>query len=599
MNIFSVITLLGGLGLFLYGMEVMGDGLKNSSGETLKKFLGKLTQSTVMGVITGTLVTAVIQSSTATIVLTVGLVTAGILNLKQAVSIVMGANIGTTATAQIIRLMDIDSAGNKILEFFKPSTLAPVAIIIGIILIMFIKKRNLKNVGDICMGFGVLFTGLMSMTAAVEPLAESEAFANMLSMFTDAPMLGILTGLVTTVIVQSSSAMVGILQSLSVTGIMTFQVVYPIIMGINLGTCVTTAMVCSIGSVKDAKRTGIVHIAFNTIGTVVFMIGMSILQASGAFGGLWDKVVSSGDIANFQTLFNLLTAVLLVPFADLLVKLSLVIVKPESDSEMGEANLLYQSLDEKLFVSPAIAVERTLSSIVEVSEIARNNLYEAMKQFDGYDLDRQAGIESMEDVVDGFADRLEHYLVQLSKNTEGDKENRQINMLMHSSMAIERIGDHAINIDETANSLRKEGASFSAAAKVELELMMGAVEEILATTIESMRNKDTNLARMIEPLEEVIDEMSTVLRDKHVERLKKGECSVNAGLAFIEVLTNLERVADQCSNIAVLVISFDDPMILKNNHEYLHQLHIGANSEYMAEYNKKREQYITALDKLI
>lgn len=266
--IITVIKLLGGLAMFLYGMEIMGDGLKQGSGTALKNVLGKLTQNAFLGLLTGTLVTAVVQSSTATIVLTVGLLGAGILNLRQAVSIVLGANIGTTVTAQLIRLMDIESSGNSILVFFKPETLAPIALIIGILFVMFIKNEASKNVGMIALGFGILFTGLMSMTSAVEPLSESEAFANILSRFSNMPLLGILTGLVLTVIVQSSSAMVGILQALSSTGAMSFNLVYPIIMGINLGTCVTTAMVCSIGSSKDAKRTGVVHIVFNTVGTI-------------------------------------------------------------------------------------------------------------------------------------------------------------------------------------------------------------------------------------------------------------------------------------------------------------------------------------------
>ncbi len=285
--VLTAIKLLGGLAMFLYGMEVMGDGLKQGSGTALKNVLGKLTKNALLGVITGALVTAVIQSSTATIVLTVGLIGAGILNLKQAVSIVLGANIGTTVTAQLIRLMDIESSGPSLLTFFKPDTLAPIALIIGIILVMFIKKESSNNVGMIALGFGILFMGLMSMTDAVEPLSESEAFVNTLAYFSDMPILGIFTGLVLTVIVQSSSAMVGILQALSSTGVMTFNLVYPIIMGINIGTCVTTALVCSIGSSKDAKRTGVVHIVFNIIGTILFMIVMEIIRSAGGFPGLW------------------------------------------------------------------------------------------------------------------------------------------------------------------------------------------------------------------------------------------------------------------------------------------------------------------------
>ena len=352
--IMMAVKLLGGLAMFLYGMEVMGDGLKQGSGTALKNVLGKLTHNVVLGVLTGALVTAVIQSSTATIVLTVGLIGAGILNLKQAVSIVMGANIGTTVTAQIIRLMDIESGSGSILAFFKPDFLAPVALILGIILIMFVKKESVKTPGMIAMGFGILFIGLMSMTDAVDPLSSSPAFANVLSYFSDMPVIGIFTGLVLTVIVQSSSAMVGILQALSSTGAMTFELVYPIIMGINLGTCVTTAMVCSIGSSKDAKRTGVVHIVFNTVGTILFMIVMTIIRAAGGFPGLWESTVNSGGIANFQTIFNLLTAVALIPFTNFLVWTACKFVKDEEAAEVVYPELA--ALDRKLMGVPAVAL---------------------------------------------------------------------------------------------------------------------------------------------------------------------------------------------------------------------------------------------------
>ena len=352
--IMMAVKLLGGLAMFLYGMEIMGDGLKQGSGTALKNVLGKLTHNVVLGVLTGALVTAVIQSSTATIVLTVGLIGAGILNLKQAVSIVMGANIGTTVTAQIIRLMDIESGSGSILAFFKPDFLAPVALIFGIILIMFVKKESLKTPGMIAMGFGILFIGLMSMTDAVDPLSSSPAFASVLSYFSDMPVIGIFTGLILTVIVQSSSAMVGILQALSSTGAMTFELVYPIIMGINLGTCVTTAMVCSIGSSKDAKRTGVVHIVFNTVGTILFMIVMTIIRAAGGFPELWESTVNSGGIANFQTIFNLLTAVALIPFTSALVWIACKCVKEDEDPVTVYPELA--ALDRKLMGVPAVAL---------------------------------------------------------------------------------------------------------------------------------------------------------------------------------------------------------------------------------------------------
>ena len=332
----AIIQLLGGLAMFLYGIEVMGDGLKNSSGAALKRVLEKVTGNVILGVLTGTLVTAVIQSSTATIVLTVALIGAGVLNLKQAVSIVMGANIGTTITAQIIRLGSIEAGDNWLLWLFDTDTLAPVALLIGIILLMFIKSKKAKPVADICIGFGVLFIGLNLMTSGVKPLIGTDAFTAFLGILKN-PLVGILFGLVLTVIVQSSSATVGMLQTVAAvpaSGV-TFAMAYPIIMGINLGTCVTTAMVCSIGSSKDAKRTGVVHIAFNTIGTVVFFAAMWIMQQFSVFGAeFWSASVDSGGIANFQTIFNLGTAIMLLPFSGLLVKLSLLVVTEDQVGDM-------------------------------------------------------------------------------------------------------------------------------------------------------------------------------------------------------------------------------------------------------------------------
>ena len=385
-TIIMAIKLLGGLAMFLYGMEIMGDGLKKGSGNALKNVLGKLTQNAFLGLLTGALATAVIQSSTATIVLTVGLIGAGILNLRQAVSIVLGANIGTTVTAQIIRLMDIDSSGGSILVFFKPETLAPIALVLGILLFMFIKKDTSKNIGLIALGFGILFTGLVAMTDAVEPLSNSEAFKNILAQFSEMPILGIITGLVLTVVVQSSSAMVGILQALSSTGAMTFDLIYPIIMGINLGTCVTTAMVCSIGSSKDAKRTGIVHIVFNTIGTILFMIGMAILKEVGAFSNLWDSVADSGVIANFQTIFNLITAIVLLPFTNLLVKIACMFVKDDEVQEEIYPEIM--ALDKKLMIAPAVALGELAKVVAHVANMAKENITRSLQQYEKYEAKR-------------------------------------------------------------------------------------------------------------------------------------------------------------------------------------------------------------------
>lgn len=594
--ILTAIKLLGGLAMFLYGMEIMGDGLKQGSGTTLKNVLGKLTHNIFLGLITGTLVTAVIQSSTATIVLTVGLLGAGILNLKQAVSIVMGANIGTTVTAQIIRLMDIDSSGNSILTFFKPDTLAPVALIIGIILVMFIKKEGLKNVGFIALGFGILFTGLISMTNAVEPLAESQAFVDVLSYFTDIPILGIFTGLVLTVIVQSSSAMVGILQALSSTGVMTFELVYPIIMGINLGTCVTTAMVCSIGSNKDAKRTGIVHIVFNTIGTILFMIVMSIIRNMGGFAGLWTSVVNSGVIANFQTLFNLITAVVLLPFSGLLVKLACAVVKDDEKEE--EILPEIAALDNKLMIAPTLALGEVTTVAIDMASAARHNVARALLQFEEYSEERSAKIYATENRIDQFTDAADNYLIELSSNIEQLADKRQHNMLMQCVRDIERIGDYATNFDEQAKLLHESNTHFSSGARKEIEILGNAILEILRLTVDALENDSDSTARRIEPLEEVIDDMVLHLKNRHTERLCAGICSIDTGLVFMDALTTMERAADQCSSIAMLMLGRHNEEILKNHHLYLQELHQNGDSSYRAEMENRREQYLVPLKQI-
>ena len=589
-----IIKLLGGLAMFLYGMEVMGDGLKQGSGNTLKNVLGKLTQNAFLGVLTGALVTAVIQSSTATIVLTVGLISAGILNLKQAVSIVLGANIGTTVTAQIVRLMDIESSGGSVLAFFKPDTLAPIALIIGIICIMFIKKETFKNVGMIALGFGVLFMGLLSMTDAVKPLSDSQAFIDALSSFSDMPVLGIFVGLVLTVIVQSSSAMVGILQVLSSTGALSFELVYPIIMGINLGTCVTTAIVCSIGSSKDAQRTGVVHIVFNVIGTVLFMIVMTILRNAGFMSDLWTSSVNSGTIANFQTIFNLATAIVLLPFTGVLVKIACKIIKDGNDKDVKKYPEL-AALDDKLMITPLLALEGVTKLAIKMANTAQENIALSLKQFEGYDSAVTETINANEDKLDYFTDKMDNYLIELSSHIKSSADKRHNNMLMQCISDIERIGDYAVNFDELAKKKAETDVSFSEVAVKEFDIIRDATAEILRLAIEAMNDENDYIAKRIEPLEEVIDDMVLLLKNRHRDRLCKGICSINGGLIFLDVLTYLERTADQCSSIAMLLLGKNNDEISQNHHLYMQMLHSSTDQSYLAEQENRRAQYLVPL----
>ena len=602
----ALIQLLGGLAMFLYGIEVMGDGLKNSSGEALKRVLEKVTGNVLLGVVTGTLVTAVIQSSTATIVLTVALIGAGVLNLKQAVSIVMGANIGTTITAQIIRLGSIESDGSWLLWLFDTDTLAPIALLIGIILLMFIKKKNSKPIGDICIGFGVLFVGLSLMTDGVKPLIGTSVFESLLT-FLSNPLLGILFGLVLTVIVQSSSATVGMLQTVAAATaaaaatdpnvvVVTFSMAYPIIMGINLGTCVTTAMVCSIGTSKDAKRTGVVHIAFNTIGTIFFMLIMSLMERFSVFGAeFWNRSVDSGGIANFQTIFNLATAIVLVPFAGQLVKLSTRIVKDNQKAEEIQTHPELHTLDERLYISPAVAVGEATKAVAAMGALAKVNFRRGCDQLFAYDESVLPIIEADEDQLDQFADRSDRFLIGLSKMIESPSDDKQVDMLMQTVPNFERVGDYATNFVEFAQRLKQENVEFSDMAKKELKLICAAVDEILSITVEAFNDNNNATAKLIEPLEETIDDMVMILRDRHTKRLKTGACSISSGLVFMDVLTYLERASDQCSSIAVMMLARENDAIMQNHYEYLRAIHSGNDKAYAEEKDRRREQYIVPL----
>lgn len=594
----AIIQLLGGLAMFLYGIEVMGDGLKNSSGAALKRVLEKVTGNVLMGVLTGALVTAVIQSSTATIVLTVALIGAGVLNLKQAVSVVMGANIGTTITAQIIRLSSIEAGDNLLLMLFDTDTLAPVALVVGIILLMFVKTKSSKTIGDIFVGFGVLFVGLNLMTDGVKPLIGTDAFVAFIG-FLNNPLFGILFGLVLTVIVQSSSATVGMLQTVaSVPGSgVTFAMAYPVIMGINLGTCVTTAMVCSIGSSKDAKRTGVVHIAFNTIGTVLFMLVMTLMQRFAVFGAeYWVRAVDSGSIANFQTVFNLITALVLIPFADWLVKLSMVIVKADKPAEDRHPEL--HTLDEKLYISPAVAVSEAVKAVAAVGALAKANFEKGCRVLAKYDPVLVSEINEDEDCIDQFTDHADRFLIGLSKNVETEWDDRQLDMLMQTVPNFERIGDYATNLVELAERLQSESSTFSEVARKELNIICGAVNEILGITVDAFAKEDNEAAKAIEPLEETIDDMVMILRDRHTKRLKSGACSVGSGLVFMETLTYLERASDQCSSIALMMLARNNEDILQNHYDYLREVHAGSDVAYQAERELRRQQYIKPLREL-
>jgi len=484
------------------------------------------------------------------------------------------------------------------LWLFDTDTLAPIALLIGIILIMFVKTSKTKTVGDICIGFGILFVGLMNMTGAVKGFASNPAFMEFLADFSSVPILGILAGLVLTVIVQSSSATVAMLQSLSATGALNFAGVYPIVMGINIGTCIVTAFYCFVGaSVRDSKRTGVVHVAFNTIGTVIFMIAMSIMQYFNVFGAaFWTMTVDSTVIATFQTLFNLITTVLLLPLTNQLVKFSTFVVKKQKHDAILHPELL--TLDEKLYISPAVALSEATKAVGAMGVIAKANFAKGCDQLLNYDAAGVAAINDSEECLDRFADNSDRFLIGLSKVVESTGEDRQVDMLMQSVPNFERIGDYATNLVELSQKLNAAGARFSDLAVKELGIISSAVCEILEITVDAFTTDDNEKAKQIEPLEEVIDDMVMILKDRHTKRLKSGACNVDSGLIFMEALTYLERASDQCSSIAVMMMARNNEAILQNHYEYLREVHSGNDAAYLAAKDQRRMQYVQPLLKL-
>ena len=597
MTIFNIITLFGGLALFLYGMRLMGDGLKKGSSDAFKSAMEKVTNNPLVGFLLGLGVTAVIQSSTATIVLTSGLVGAGILSLHQSIGVILGANVGTTVTGQIIRLLDVNASDTSLLNFFKPSTLAPLASIIGILFIMAVKGRKSDTVGSITMGFGILFTGLLSMTAAVSPLSESETFANMFFQLSDKPVLGFLLGAGVAFLLQSSSATIGILQAISTTGALTFSSVYAIIIGVNIGDCVTTAIVCSIGSEADAKRTGVIHILFNIAGSVLVILGLMVLRGFGVLDPLWGKVLTSGGIANVHTVFRLVSAIVLLPVCSRFEKLSRKLVK--DDVQIGE-NVDHELslLDEKFFTSPAIALSGAGEAITTMARLARSGVMNAMNVLEKFDRHTVDIICENEEHIDKLADHVDNYLIRLSPHVPTGHSNDLLNYYIQCFGEFERIGDHAVNLTENAQEFIERNASLSPVARQELAVLTEALGEILDYTYSAFGATDYDAARKIEPVEEVVDDLVATLRSNHIHRVRDGQCTVYAGLTFLDILVNVERIADQCSNVGVFTLSMSDKHIMNNHHDYIHELHQGKDPVFNRAYQETHDKYFGELKRI-
>ena len=568
MDFFGFLTLLGGLALFLYGMELMGDGLKKTSGGRLEHILETLTSSKLKGVLLGMGVTAVIQSSSATTVMVVGFVNSGIMKLSQAVGVIMGANIGTTATSWILSLAGIH--GNSFfVNMLKPSSFSPVLAFIAIVFMMFSKKEKKKDVALILMGFAILMFGMETMSGAVAPLADDPKFTSILLMFSN-PVLGLLAGAVLTAVIQSSSASVGILQALSATGVMPFGAALPIIMGQNIGTCVT-ALLSSIGTSKNAKRAAFVHFYFNLIGTIVFLILFYSINAFVHFSFMGQAANAVG-IAIIHSCFNIFATCLFFPFSDLLVKLACLTVRDtqEQEAAVNAIDADFKLLDDRFLSTPSLAVEHCKTVTMHMAEMSRNTWEVAVSLIDHYSTKATEVVRQMEADVDRYEDALGTYLVKVSSGNLPEKDSQTISILLHCIGDFERISDHAMNIMEATEEMHEKKENFSEKAMAELKVYIDAIRGIMNTTIEVFEREDMQLAQQVEPFEEVIDRLNAEVKKRHVKRLRKGKCTIELGFVFSDIITSFERIADHCSNIAVSVLQIKDDAF--EVHEYKENL---------------------------
>ncbi|MGN1480561.1 Na/Pi cotransporter family protein [Porcipelethomonas sp.] len=586
----TFICMFGGVALLLYGMNVLGSGLEKISGGKMEKILEKLTNNIIKAVVLGALVTAVIQSSSATTVIVVGLVNSGILSLSSAVGIIMGANIGTTVTGQILRLGDLE--GNQslgiVMEFLTPTYLAPMLAIIGILFILIAKKDSVKAIGDIGIGLGVLFTGMLSLSEAVEPLSELEAFKNLFASLEN-PVLGILAGAVVTALIQSSSASIGILQAVSRTGVLKFAAAFPIIMGQNIGTC-STSIISSIGASKNAKRAAVVHLYFNFIGTVLFLICVYVLRAFDLIP-FWDDTMNMGDIANFHTVFNIIVTIFFIPFHKVLEKLAILTIrsKPEDDEDII-ADSGENMLDSRFLKSPSLAIQYSNNALAYMGKLAKENFRMSCGLHSEYDAKCVEKIREYEDIIDRTEDKLNSYLVSITDCELSAVESRAVTSLLHMITDFERIGDYAINIMESAEIMHEKGHSLSDKAIHDLEIIADAVTEIIDMAITAVEYDDLKTAKNIEPLEETIDQLEYQMKNRHIERLKAGKCAIDRGVHFLDMLSDIERIADHCSNVAVHVLSRNLGKEDIRHHEYIDTIHKGESKEYadaIQEYSRK------------
>ena len=582
MGITNVLTLIGGLALFLFGMHTLSASLEKLAGGNLEKWLEKLTKKPIMGVLLGVGVTALIQSSSATTVMLVGFVNSGIMKLSQAIGVIMGANIGTTATSWLLSLTAVEGGG--ILQAFKPENFSPVLALIGIILLMFCKSDKKHSTGLILLGFATLMFGMEMMSGAVKPLAEIPEFGQIMTMFSN-PVLGVLMGAVMTAVIQSSSASVGILQAVSQsTGGITYSSALPIILGQNIGTCVT-ALISSIGASKSAKRVAIVHLYFNCIGTVLFLCLFYLLNAFIDFSFMETSIDSTG-IAIIHSCFNMLATLVFLPFTKQLEKLACLTVRDKPGEKKQEAPML----DERLLKTPSVAIEQCRNVCIRMALLTKDTLMTSLEAVMQFDPKKCTEVIENENAIDIYEDKIGSYILKISSKDLSENDSKNVSSMLHTIGDLERISDHAVNIIEAAEEMHSKKIKFSEQALKELTVMINAVKEILDMSINSFIKSDVALAKCVEPLEDVIDQLRSDLKTRHIERLRSGKCTIELGFILQDLLTNFERVSDHCSNIAVYLIQISDNSM--DTHEYMNELKKLDRSEFMDEFNDYQKKYI-------
>ncbi len=578
MTIFNVFSLLGGLALFLFGMDIMGKALEKQAGGKLQKILSKLTDNPIKGFFLGLGVTAVIQSSSATTVMVVGFVNSGIMELHQAIGIIMGSNVGTTVTSWILSLSGLQG-DSFFIQLLKPTSFSPLLAFIGILLYMG-KSEKRKGIGTILIGFAVLMTGMTTMSNAVTPLQDEAWFTNLFIRFSN-PLLGVLVGALVTGIIQSSSASVGILQALSSTGVITYGSAIPIIMGQNIGTCVT-ALISSVGANKNARRAAMVHLYFNIIGVTLFLAMYYGLNLVLHFTFVNDTVTAWG-IAVIHSVFNIAATAVLLPFANVLEKLAILTIPDDAEKES------FALLDERLLKTPAVAVERARAATADMAELARVGVVQAMSLTHQWDDTLAQKVRDEEAKVDQYEDALGTYLVKLSSRELSHADSQSVNTLLHTISDFERISDHSVNLLSSAEEIHAKNIAFSQDAHEELQVLEGAVQDVLSRTTDAFRKADLHLASKVEPMETVVDELVRAIKARHVARLQAGSCSIEYGFVLEDLLTNYERVCDHCSNVAVAQIEVAQDSF--DTHAYLNDLRYGNDTKESEQFRRRLDRY--------